>query len=235
MAQTISIGNAVRFGWQTVLGRFWYFAGLQLILGVAATLPRIIDIPVQFVIQNVPQIHNNDGLVLTFFLFSFVLSLAGGLLSGYLDFGAKRIFLKSVTAVPAGYGDLKTTFKNYAWYFLAGSLFSIMVALGYVFLIIPGVIILLMFQFFPYPMLERGAGPLVALQYSMDITHGVKWQLFVFGLALFGINLLGLLALGLGLFVTIPLSALAVAHVYTQLRDQHQLRAQMAPSTPQPA
>ena len=52
---------------------------------------------------------------------------------------------------------------------------------------------------------------------SRRITRGHKWQLFGFLLMLVLINLLGLLAFVVGLFVSIPVSSLAFAHAYRLL------------------
>ena len=49
------------------------------------------------------------------------------------------------------------------------------------------------------------------------ITEGAKGNLFVFGIALFVVNVLGMLALGLGLFVTIPMAMIAKAFIYRRL------------------
>ena len=54
------------------------------------------------------------------------------------------------------------------------------------------------------------------------LTEGVMWNLVLFWLMLAGINILGMLALGIGLIVTIPLSWLATAYVYRRLQLQVQ-------------
>ena len=59
-----------------------------------------------------------------------------------------------------------------------------------------------------------------ALKRSSAITRGVKWDLFIFGIMFFGLNILGVLCLLVGLFVSIPVSALAVAFVYRKLLSQ---------------
>jgi len=52
---------------------------------------------------------------------------------------------------------------------------------------------------------------------SNRITRGHKWQLFGFVLLLLLINLLGLLALVVGILVSIPVSTLAFMHAYRVL------------------
>ncbi len=217
---TISIGNAVQFGWKTTLNHFIYILSLQAIVFGVTVLPQMFDFLYRMGVRNADADQSSPVFALVGALLMLV-GLAASLLSSYLEFGIKRIFLKSVTAVPTGYADLKSSFLQYVYYMLAAFLYGLMAMIGYLFLIIPGIIVTLMFQFYPYIMIEKNVGPLLALQESMDLTRGAKWDLFVFGLALFGINILGVLALGLGLLITIPLSGLACAHVYTQLRNRH--------------
>jgi len=64
---------------------------------------------------------------------------------------------------------------------------------------------------------DRGLGPIEAMQESWRITKGHKWQLFLLFLALLGINLLGFLALFIGIFVTAPMTLVALAHAYRTL------------------
>ncbi|MDB5225208.1 MAG: hypothetical protein JWL87_160 [Candidatus Adlerbacteria bacterium] len=66
-----------------------------------------------------------------------------------------------------------------------------------------------------------GAGIIESIDKSSKLTHGVKGQLVLFILALIGLNLLGLLALVVGLLVTIPITAFAFAHVYLKLKSHH--------------
>ena len=58
------------------------------------------------------------------------------------------------------------------------------------------------------------AGPIDAMKESNRITHGHKWSLLGFVLLLLLINCSELLALVVGLLVTIPVSSLAFAHAY---------------------
>jgi uncharacterized membrane protein len=87
-------------------------------------------------------------------------------------------------------------------------------------LIIPAIIWGIKFRFFSYFIIDKGAGPIEALKRSSSITMGAKWDLFLFGLLLIGINILGFLALVIGLFATIPTSMVAIAFVYRKLLTQ---------------
>jgi uncharacterized membrane protein len=49
------------------------------------------------------------------------------------------------------------------------------------------------------------------------MTRGNTWNLFFFGILIGLINILGLLCLVVGLFITVPLSMLASAFIYRKL------------------
>ncbi|MBX3187845.1 MAG: hypothetical protein KF819_12550, partial [Labilithrix sp.] len=64
--------------------------------------------------------------------------------------------------------------------------------------------------------------PLGAFRYSSDLTRGVRWRLFLFGVLLAALNVVGAFLLGVGLIVTIPISAFAMAHVYRRLGERYE-------------
>ncbi|MEA3324328.1 MAG: hypothetical protein U9Q37_04220 [Euryarchaeota archaeon] len=64
---------------------------------------------------------------------------------------------------------------------------------------------------------DKGLGPIDALEKSSEITIGVKWDLFIFGILLGILNLMGFACLVVGLFVTIPVTMVAMAFVYRKL------------------
>lgn len=65
--------------------------------------------------------------------------------------------------------------------------------------------------------LDKKTGAVTALRQSWRITKRNNIQLLLLALYLIGINILGALALFIGLFVTIPLSFLAFAYTYRKL------------------
>lgn len=67
----------------------------------------------------------------------------------------------------------------------------------------------------------EGADIMESLPKSTKLTHGVKWRLVLFALAIVGLNLLGLIVFIVGLLVTVPVSLLAFAHVYLKLKAHH--------------
>ncbi len=104
------------------------------------------------------------------------------------------------------------------WKFLGTSVLAgIIILIGFILLIVPGIIAAIMFSFVTYLVIEKGMQPVEALKESVRLTKGNRLQLFLLGLALLGVNILGLLALGVGLLVSVPVSYLAATHAYRMI------------------
>ncbi len=128
--------------------------------------------------------------------------------------------------------DFKNIFDEMSWmklvhYLLASIIVGIFFVIGLVLFVIPGVIVGIMLSFVTNILVDENKGVAwksmafwTAIKKSVAMTKGIKWKLFVFFLVLLGINILGLLALGVGLFVTIPLSGIAMAVLYDKLKGR---------------
>lgn len=107
------------------------------------------------------------------------------------------------------------------WEFFGATLLSfIIILLGLVLLIVPGIIFSLKYFFVPYLVIDRKLSARAALKESARITEGHKWNLFLFSLVLIGVNALGLLCFVFGLLISIPVSMLAMVHVYRMLEHK---------------
>jgi uncharacterized membrane protein len=104
-------------------------------------------------------------------------------------------------------------------YFIANLAVGILVAVGFVLLIVPGIIAMLMFMFSSFIVIDREKGPIESMAVSKLITKGKRWPLLGFVLLLLLINIAGLLALVVGLLVTIPVSTLAL-HAFIQAKSR---------------
>ncbi len=109
--------------------------------------------------------------------------------------------------------------KPFFHYLIAQIVVAVTVLLGFVLLIVPGVIAALALMFTPYLIIDKGLSPFAAMKESMRITKGHRWQLFLLMCTVILLNILGMIVLFVGLLVTIPLSMLLVAHAYRALES----------------
>lgn len=99
---------------------------------------------------------------------------------------------------------------------LNGKLF--MVLLSTLALLIPGIFVSIRFKFYPFVLLENENMKIVdIIKHTYKLTCCVFWQLLGFFIVVAVLNTLGFLAFGVGLILTVPVSILAVAHLYRKL------------------
>ncbi len=120
------------------------------------------------------------------------------------------------------------------WKYLGTSiLLGLAVGVGFLLLIVPGIIFALMFIFSTFLVIDREIDPIEAMKESYRMTRGHKWNLLGLLLMLILVNLLGVLALIVGLLVSVPVTALALTHAYRVLGGTAGMRpvdAVLAPS-----
>ena len=167
------------------------------------------------------------ALTFLYFLITMIvtdISVVRDIISMLMSIALTAVTLKLVDGHSPHYKDLLTPFKTYKvtlHYFLASILYMLIVLVGLILLILPGVYLLVRLQFFTYLLVEHeNMGVIESLKKSMEMTKGKFWSLFGFGLVFILINILGLIALGIGLFVTIPVTCIAYAMMYRKLSTE---------------
>lgn len=198
---TFSITDAVKFGWGTFKKNPFFFIGIFIALFVISMAVSVVTEPE----GSTPTIFGTlVSLIIGFCVEILVVNLA---LKAHKE--PETIKLADLWR--------KFPFLSYA---VAKILTGIVVIVGLILLIVPGVIAALALMFAPYLIVDRNLGPIEAMKESVRITKGHRWQLFLFALALGLLNILGMLAIGIGLLVTVPVSVFAVAHVYRFLEGK---------------
>jgi len=212
--EPFSTGAALRFGWETFKKRPWFLAG-------TIFLAYAVSWSVSSALQS-PRIGGITAFVL------FLVSVAIGTL---IAMGLTAFTLHA-------HDDMSKVSMEDLWhpqsfwnYLGASILTGLIVLVGLVLLIVPGIIFTLMFAFVKYLVIDRDLNPVAAMKESERITHGHRLELLLFFLALVGFNILGLLALAVGLLVTVPVSMLAIAHAYRTLAHAASEMTANAPDT----
>ena len=154
------MGEAIRFGWETMKANIWFF------------IPLLI---VAFLIENIPNaIAKYAGY--EFPIISYVLLLAGWILGFIVQMGLVKIGLKFCDNIKGKFDDLLSSF-DILLPFIAGSiLYGLIVFGGILLLIVPGIIWGIQFSLYPYFIVEKRLGPIEALKASSRATMGAKWE-----------------------------------------------------------
>jgi hypothetical protein len=147
-----------------------------------------------------------------------LISVAAGILGAICAIGLLHICLKLVRGKPASYNDLIPPWYIIWNFALVSIVTGAIVVLGFIALIIPGIYLMLRFSMARLIVLEEPhLGLRATLRKSTEMTRGVKWELLGLVLVILILNVLGVLALVVGLLVTVPVSMLAFAHTYVTL------------------
>lgn len=132
----------------------------------------------------------------------------------FLQLGMISIVLRLHDGKTAPWGDLFSQADLILPYFGSTIFYLLAVAGGLVLFVVPGIVALISFRFYVFCMVDHRLRAVEALRQSAAVTRGYRWDLLGFFLAVLLLNLAGLAAFGVGLFVTIPVTFLAEAHAY---------------------
>jgi len=180
-------------------------AHLLFILAVIAITSAI-----QFPINFFKGYTSNEILAL-------ILTILSWLASSVIAIGLINTFLNLIDTNTRQFPYLYNKIHLFLQYIIASSIFGIIITLGFILLIVPGIIWAIQFQFYSYLIVDKNLNFKQALKQSKALTKGYKKKLFLLGASLLFLNLLGLLAFGYGTLLTIPLSTLILAHTYRVL------------------
>jgi tetratricopeptide (TPR) repeat protein len=131
-----------------------------------------------------------------------------------LMFGFVAVSARLIQGYPPQFGEFFDGFKFLLTLILLSVVSQIFIILGLVLLVVPGVYLLVGFLLAPWLILDRQVGFWEAMQLSRRAVQPHWFELFGLFLLIILINLLGILALGLGLLVTIPVGWCALTAFY---------------------
>ena len=143
------------------------------------------------------------------------------LLGAYMNGGLMLFLLKLARGERAEIADIFRGGRYFGRMLLCTICFGIMVGLGCLACVIPGVIFALMYGVYQWVLVDRDPSGLTdALSQSKQVTDGHKLQLLVIGFAVGCINIVGVLACCVGYIFTVPFSNLIMAVAYLRMTGQ---------------
>lgn len=156
-------------------------------------------------------------------LLSFVFRLIFWVLNSIIAMGIINISLKFVEGKTPKLKEIFYT-KNLFNFIIASILRTVIIIAGLIFFIVPGIIFSIKLQFSEYLIVDKNVDAIDSIKQSWEMTKGVKWNLFLLGILLGFINVLGILALLVGTLITVPLTLVANVYVYRKLYSQINLK-----------
>lgn len=148
-----------------------------------------------------------------------ILELIVGLATSIIIVAVSLVIAEGKTPT---YHDVIKSFTGYSLplrFTFASILYALIVGIGLIALILPGIYLAIRLQFYRYLIVDNEhMTPVQVFKESMRMTQGLFWKLFGIALLFIAINILGAIPFGLGLLVTVPVTIIASAHLYKKLK-----------------
>jgi len=191
---SVKIGDYLTRGWELFKRNIGGFIAFTLIV---------------IVIQLILSVLNRKGVQ--------VGSLISLIIAGPLSAGFLIVAFKLIRNRVTNFEDFFRGFSNFLPLFLVYLLTNILVGIGMIFLIIPGIYLAVAYLFSMAFVVERRLNFWDAMETSRKLITKRWFSFFGLVLLLGLINLVGALLLGLGLLVTIPVSFCTIAAAYDDI------------------
>jgi serine/threonine protein kinase len=196
----LNIRSCLRRGWALVRNDFWPLVGMSAFVMVVLSAA------------------SSSGVVLSDGKSSGTTSILGILLSGPFMGGLYLYFLKKIRREAAGVETAFTGFRHpFPHLVIGGFLATLLTTLGFLCLILPG-IYLFTAWIFTFPLIvDRRLDFWPAMQLSRKIISKHWWKFLGFLLVLGLVNLVGIAACCVGLFITFPITFAALTYAYEDI------------------
>jgi len=185
----VNVQEYIKQGWEMFKGHIGEFVGFTLLIFVASAV--------------------SAKLAFVSFLFS---AIAASFYAGYAIAAFRLLSGQSFE-----FADFFKGFNYFLPLFFAALAGGFLVCIGFVLLLIPGIYLVVAYMFTTYLILDYRMEFWQAMEISRQIITKNWFAFFGFAFALFAINFLGGLAFGIGLLVTIPVTACAAAVAYKDI------------------
>lgn len=201
MEKGFSVGEVFKFGWSEWKRNWALWIGLALFALIVPMIPQALLINI-----------SEDAIIPRI-----LIGAIHFILSTLAHMGIFTVALKAARQESYAFSDFFSTFHLFPSYLLGKVLYLLGMFIGFLLLIIPGIIFAIKFNLWPFFVLDRSQGGVEALKASNQATMGIKWDLFLFWVLAILINFLGVLLFGLGILITWPLTLIAWAKIYLKL------------------
>ena len=196
-------------GWKTFKKQKWAFVKIAIVYFLITIVPSIIDVIGHYMGEGA-----EDPI---FTILSICINIAIFIVGLILPIGYAYITLSAVDGKTVSVKDLFSTQGVFWKFFFASVLSTIITMIGFLLLIIPGVFASVVLIFWGYIVVDKKMSPVKALKKSFYMTRGMRWRILGFICVGILFNVLGLILLGVGLLVTVPVSTLALTHLYRHI------------------
>lgn len=208
-----SVGGSFSYGWRKMFEK----AFLPLLLAVI--IAGLLNGPVT------ANWKADDG---DWFNFVWMLPIAlfsmayGFLFMPVINYGENYLFLKAMRGEDA---DIKYLFDGFRTKYLKIVLANLIVValtiIGFIMLIVPGIIVLCRLAFVSYLIMDKDLEPMQAVEKSWQMTRGQGWKIFGMGILAFFLYIGGIIVFIVGVLISIMWVHSAFATLYQSVLNQN--------------
>ena len=148
------------------------------------------------------------------FFLAFIGTVYSILIVWPVDYGVSFSYLKAARGDKLEIKNMFEAFQNYWNAVLAALLVTVIVIIGFILLIVPGIIFACKLAFTPYLVVDRKMAVIEAVKASWSMTSGHAWKVFLILLLAIPISIAGLICLGVGIILSAMWIRMAFASLY---------------------
>ena len=202
-------GNSYSIGWKVI----WVFFVELLVVSIVYML---LSGPVSIFQWKVDDF---DWYLVPMVMFGIAYGI---FVAGPIGYSVNWVYLKAVRGERIEIRDIFAVFqKNYWNAVIANIVVGVIVGIGIMMLIVPGIIFACRLAFVPYLVVDEEMDVMDALRVSWDMTRGYGWQIFLMGIIAFFVVILGLIFFIVGVFVSAMWISAAFATMYHSVASKN--------------
>lgn len=209
MKKSISVGETLKLSWDSFKENVWVLILFVLMTLAVEVLFGMFSCSREVLENGVEKASLGWGCTFVNF-FHYIVNVL-------ILLGFATVAVIAAKGQKIQFQDFFSKFNLFFHYLVASVLYSVILAVGLVLLIVPGIYWGIKYALFPFMVVENKAFGWTALKLSAQATYGAKWDLFGLYVAILLILFAGLLTFGLGLFIAIPLTWIAQAYAWKKL------------------
>ncbi|MEZ4374214.1 MAG: hypothetical protein R3B07_25570 [Polyangiaceae bacterium] len=205
--------EVIGIAWE-IFKRHWaVLFGAAFLVSVIAAIPGYVTSAVQAALELEPGTPEYAGLQVVGSVFNNVVAL-------FFSVGQIRLYLQAARGQTPEFGVLFSGMDRFGSVLLAGFVGGILILLGMVLLIVPGIILSCGLFVASYFVVDHGEGGIDALKKSWEVTNGHKTNIFVFSLLSGLVVLAGCFACFVGIFAGEAVVGVATAIIFLRLTGE---------------
>ncbi len=204
--ETPSVSNSLSVGWKKMMEQF---------------LPLLLIIIICAILQSPAKFSTGDWDFNMWNVMLIPVMLAYGFLFWpVIDFSSDFLFLKAIRSQKVEIIEMVEGFRTKYLQIIVANLLKIaLIIMGFIMLIIPGIIIACRLAFVSYLVMDKNLEPMEAIEQSWKMTRGYGWKVFFLGVVSIFIFIAGILMVIVGVFISLVWINAAFAALYQSIQD----------------